>query len=184
MPKKDFSTGENIISETGNWNVASDFARIKIMLPLEKCECYEDIATFGYESIIEELMGYQIQNDFVRYKGLERLIKELLKICKNSKFAMKREGTEKALKEYEEKLKQIKNILPSLIEIKNNLISKTKEWKIINSKKFDRVLEIVIEIKSFINFPLNQNHLIFTDKPEFDPHSYKKSVKERMTDRG
>ena len=50
--------------------------------------------------------------------------------------------------------------------------------------KFNKVLEIVFEIKSAINFPLNRNHLIFTDREEFDPHAYKKAMKERMTHKG
>ncbi len=183
MPKKDSSTGESIISESGNWNVASDFARIKIMNPMDKCEFYKDLAMFGYESIMEELIYYQIPNDVGRYKGLRRYVEELLKLCKNSKFAMKRAGTKEDLNEYESKLKKIKKVLPSLVDVKNNQISKNTELKIIPNK-FDRVLEIVIEIESSIYFPLNQNHLIFTDKPEFDAHAYKKSMKERMTDRG
>ncbi len=183
MLKKDTSTGEPIISETGNWNVASDFARIKIMDPLTKCEYYQDIAMIGYESIIEELMGYQIENDFVKYTGLKRLINELLKVCENSRFAMKKPGTKEELKVYEDKLKKIKNILPFLVKIRKNGINKTKELKIIN-EKFDKILNIVIELKSSINFPLNKNHLIFTDKEEFDPNAFKTSLKERMKARG
>lgn len=182
MPKKDLSTGEMIISDSGNWNVASDFARIKIMVPLAKCDYYEDIAKFGSESIIEELLGYQIQEDLVKYTGLKRLINELLKICKNSAFAMKKGKTNEKLKEHENNLKRIKNVLPVLVHIKKNDIIKTSE--LILNKKFDETLDLVLEIKSLINIPLNQNHLIFTDKEEFDPHAYKRSTKERMVHRG
>lgn len=177
------STGETIISDTGNWNVASDFARIKIMIPLAKCDYYEDIARFGYESIIEELMGFQIQNDLIRYTGLKRLINELLKICKNSKFAMKKGNTSKTLKDYEKELDRIKKILPLLIKVITNNVNKTSEL-IINNVTFDKTLEIVLEIKSSINTPLNQNHLIFTDKEEFDVRAYKKAQKDRMINRG
>ena len=183
MPKKDPTTGEAIISESGNWNVASDFARIKIMNPLEKCEYYQTIAVFGYNSIIEELMYYQVPNDVVRYRGLIRLIKELLRVCENSKFAMKKPGTKDELKKREEELKKIENVLSAVVEVKNNHINRTQELKII-PEKFDKVLGIVVEIKSLINAPLNKNHLIFTDKEEFDPHAYKKAMKERITDRG
>lgn len=183
MPKTDSSTGEMIISDTGNWNVASDFARIKIMVPLAKCDYYEDVAKFGSESIIEELMGFQIQDDFVKYTGFKRLINELLKICKNSKFAMKKGKTKETLGDYEKELKRIKNVLHLLVKVTKNDINKTRELKII-PEKFDKTLEIVLDIKSSINTPLNQNHLIFTDKEEFDIRAYKKSQKERMTERG
>jgi len=183
MPKTDSSTGEMIISESGNWNVASDFARIKIMVPLAKCDYYEDIAKFGSESIIDELMGYQVQNDFVRHTGLKRLINELLKICKNSKFAMKKGKTKETLTNYEKKLNQIQKLLHLLIEVKRDDINKTKELRIIN-EKFDKTLDIVLEIKSYINVPLNQNHLIFTDREEFDIRAYKRLQKDRMIQRG
>ncbi len=183
MPKKDYSTGENIISDSGNWNVASDFARVKIMIPLAKCDYYEDIAKFGTESIIEELMGYEIPNDIVRYTGLKRLVNELIKICKNSKFAMKKANTKKDMKDYEDKLKQIIKVLPKLITIRSNNINKTRQL-LIDQDKFDKTFDIVLEIKSSINFPLNQNHLIFTDKEEFDIRSYKKEMKDRMVNRG
>jgi len=183
MPKKDLSTGEMIISDTGNWNVASDFARIKIMTPLAKCDYFEDIARFGSESIIEELMGFQIQDDLVRYTGLKRLINELLKICKNSKFAMKKGTTKKTLEDYEKELKRIKNILHLLIRIRKDDINKTKELIII-PEKFDKTLEIILEIKSSINIPLNQNHLIFTDREEFDLRAFKELKKKQMVERG
>ena len=183
MPKKDLSTGEMIISDTGNWNVASDFARIKIMTPLAKCDYFEDIARFGSESIIEELMGFQIQDDLVRYTGLKRLINELLKICKNSKFAMKKGNTEKTLGDYEKELKRIKNILHLLIRIRKDDVNKTKELIII-PEKFDKTLEIILEIKSSINIPLNQNHLIFTDREEFDLRAFKELKKKQMVERG
>lgn len=183
MPKKDFATGESVISETGNWNVASEFSRVKIMIPLAKCEYFKDIATFGYEEIADQLMGFNIQNDFVRFTGLKRYINELLKICKNCKFAMKKANTKETLKDLQDKLKKIKGLVNLLVNIKKDNINKTKEL-IIDNEKFDKVLEIVMEIESAINFPLNHNHLIFTDKEEFDPQAYKELLKKRMVGKG
>ncbi len=183
MPQKDSTTGEKIISETGNWNVASDFARVKIMTPQSKCEYYEDIAIFGSDTIIEELMSYTIPNDLVRFTGLKRLVRELIKLCKNTRFAMKREGTKDELDEYEKSLIKIKKVLPLLFFMRRDNVNRTEELEII-PEKFNKVLEIVLEIKASINIPLNKNHLIFTDKDEFDPNAYKKLMKERMIGRG
>ncbi len=182
MPKKDIATGESIISESGNWNVASDFSKIKIMLPLAKSEYYEDIASFGYESLVEELQNYQIENDLIRYNGLKRLVNELLKLCQNCKFAMKKPNTKKELEDIEKKLQKIKRVLPYCADIKTNNLDRSRRLQL--NEEFDKVLKIVIEIKSDINNPLNKNHLIFTDKEEFDPHAFKKAQKERMIGRG
>jgi len=183
MPKKETSTGDWVISETGNWNVASDFARVKIMIPLSKCEYYEDIAKFGYDAISEELMGQHIQNDYVRFVGLRRLINELLRVCKNTMFAMKVGKTKETLDGYEKRLVKVRNILPLIIKVKRDNISKTKDIILIPDE-FEKTLEIVLNLKSLINIPLNKNHLIFTDKEEFDPHAFKESIKERMTSKG
>lgn len=183
MAKSDFFDGSSI-SESGNWNVADKFSKVKIMLPLAKCEFYEDLAQFGYESFIDELVNwYNIPVDVVRLKGLTRLIKELLRICKNTKFAMKKAGTKKELEDLEKKLEEIQKVLPALYKIQFSNVKKTKTLVLIHDK-FEIVLNKVIEIKSQINDPLNKNDLIFISKEEFDPKAFKKSLMERMTTKG
>lgn len=183
MPKRDVASGEHIISETGNWNVAAEFSKLKIMKPLYKCDFFEDLAKFGYESVMEELMNYNVPNDYIRYKGLRRLINELLRVCNNSKFAMKKGKTKETMVKFEKNLENLKKLLPSTYSIKRNDIKKTQEMKIVE-KPFGEILEIVLKIKASINVPLNQNHLIFTDKEEFNPRAFKDRKKERMENKG
>lgn len=172
------------ISETGNWNVADKFTKVKIMLPMAKCEMYEDLAQFGYDNFLDELIDYyNIPMDVTRLKGLNHLIKELLKICKNVKFAMKRGNSKKELQKYEDQLKAINKLIPSLYKIKVDQVRKTKIINLIPGK-FDLILEKVIEIKAGINDPLNQNDLIFVNKEEFDPKEYKRKMMERMKTKG
>lgn len=172
------------ISETGNWNVADRFTKVKIMLPMAKCEMYEDLAQFGYDDFIDEIINYyNVPMDVTRLKGLTHLIKELLKICKNVKFAMKKAGTKQELQKYEDQLKSIQKVIPSVYKIHFDQIRKTKNIVLIESK-FDVILERVIEIKSKINEPLNKNDLIFVSKEEFDPKEFKKKMMERMANKG
>ncbi len=96
---------------------------------------------------------------------------------------MKKDNTKKTLEDLEKKLKKIKEVIHVLVNIKKNNVNKTREL-IIDNEKFDKVLEIVMEIESAINLPLNQNHLIFTDKEEFDPHAYKEQLKKRIIGKG
>lgn len=183
MGKSDFFDGASI-SESGNWNVADKFSKVKIMLPLAKCEFYEDLAQFGYESFIDEIVNwYDVPMDVVRLKGLTRLIKELLRICQNTKFAMKKPGSKKELIKLEKELENIQKILPALYKVHVNTVKKTRDLRLI-PEKFDKVLSKVIEIKSKINEPLNKNDLIFVNKEEFDPKAFKKSIMERMANKG
>ncbi|KKL77847.1 hypothetical protein LCGC14_2030750, partial [marine sediment metagenome] len=53
-----------------------------------------------------------------------------------------------------------------------------------NKEIYEKVLERVLEIKALINEPLNKNHLIFTDKKEFDPRAFKEGIKKRIIGQG
>lgn len=183
MPKKDYGSDEYVISETGNWNVAADFSREKIMKPMIKCDFYEDIAKFGEENIIEELMGYGLPHDMIRFSGFRRLVEELIKLCNNAKFAMKKPGTKDELHGYKDILEKIRKSFPLLYETKKDNYKKTQQIKLIEDK-FEKALLLTIEIKSDLNEPLNKNHLIFTDKEEFDPQAFKEKLKNRITDKG
>lgn len=183
MPKKEVQD-EYVVSESGNWNVAARFAEEKIMKPLIRCEIYEDLALFGYESILEELVNYdQIPKDIVKITGLKRLIRELIRISKNVKFAMKKSGTKEALKKIEEELFKIEEIIPALYEVTFSVITKSQTLTL-KQKTFDAILEKVLKLKSEINIPLNNNHLIFTDKDEFDPAAFKERIKRRIIEKG
>lgn len=183
MPKKDGS--DYIISETGNWNVADKFSKHKILKPLVMCDYYEDIAYFGYESLIDELANHEAPpNDVIRIKAFKRLIMELIRIIDNSKFALKRGNTKKTALSYKSQLKKIQLQIPNLVKTSYNNSEETTIIKIKNPLVFEQFVDIVSQIKSKINEPLNSNHLIFTDKEEFDPVAFKDHLKRRMVNKG
>lgn len=169
------------VSDTGNWNTASDFSRIKIMKPLDFCDHYENIARFGYDTLIEELQNFGVPLDNLKLIGLERLVSELLKICGNVKFAMKVAGTPKLLKNIKDELERIMKIIPLLSKV---ITKQRKQQMILQKEKYYKILNIVIELKSKLNIPLNKNHLIFTDKKEFDVKAHKKKLIEDAKTRG
>ncbi|KKM81133.1 hypothetical protein LCGC14_1332840 [marine sediment metagenome] len=182
MPQKDGK--ESIISESGNWNVADQYTKSKIMRPLNLCDYYEDIAMFGYETIADELINYSSPpNDVIKYKALLRLLHELIRLIDNCKFALKVGKTKEQVLKYREQLIELSGLCPKLI--KSNIDqSGAMVFKITNLARFDKLLSIACKIKSKINEPLNKNHLIFTDREEFDPKAWKKSLKERMISQG
>ena len=169
------------VSDTGNWNVASDYSRLKIMKPLDYCDHYENIARFGYDTLIEQLENYGIPLDNLKLIGFERLINELLKICGNVKFAMKSGGTDTELGKIKEDLEKVREIIPVLFK---TVVKMKKKTLILDAKKYYKTLDLVIELKAKLNEPLNKNHLIFTNKEEFDPKKYKDSILEGAKSRG
>ena len=170
-------------SESGNWNVASDYSKLKIMKPLFNCDIYENIAKFGYDSFGEQLENYNVPQESLRLMGLDRLIHELLKLIKNCKFAMKKKGTKETLENDEKLLRKILQFTPKISSIKVNQVRRTKETKI-DENLFNLILNKVLDIKEKVNEPLNKNDLIFTSKEEFDPIAYKKLVFDRATTQG
>ena len=73
--------------------------------------------------------------------------------------------------------------MPVFFRYKFNQVKRTKEMVVI-PKTYDKILEIVLEIKALINEPLNKSHLIFTDKEEFDPKAFKDAMKSRIINKG
>lgn len=182
MPRNDGK--EAIISESGNWNVADQYTKSKIMRPLNLCDYYEDIATFGHETIADELINYSAPpNDVIKYKALLRLLHELIRLIDNCKFALKKAKTKEEVLGYKKQLIDLQTMVPKLIKSKVNQ-SGSRVIQITNHSQFESLLSLVCKIKSKINEPLNKNHLIFTDREEFDPKGFKKDLKDRMVHKG
>jgi len=180
MPKKEL-TDDFVVSDYGNWNVASDYSRLKIMKHLYFADEYETIATFGFTDFEEEL-NFNGNADFLRIRGFKRLLKTLSLIISNSKFAVK--GTPRIdLENYDKELRQYGKVINLLFKYKLNQRTKIKELVIIKDK-YDQALDRVLEIKSLINEPLNKYDLIFTHKDEFDPKKFKEAIKKGLVEIG
>ena len=176
MPKKEGA--DLVLSDHGNWNVAADYSKLKIMKPLYLADEFETIATFGFIDFYEETIN-QMNVDVVKIRGFKRLIKTLLMVINNSIFAVKK-GDRTLLEDYAKELKQYYKIVSVLFSYKKNEQRKTKEL-IINQEKYDAALERIVEIKALINEPLNRYDLIFTHKEEFDPKAAKEAIIKRLT---
>ncbi len=180
MPKKPF--GESEISDTGNWNVAADYSKLKIMKQLYLADEYETIATFGFVDFIDEL-NFNVNTDVLKIRGFKRLIKTLLLIINNTSFAIRKTTDKDKMKKLKEELERFWKVVPVLFEYKQNQRNKTKELKVVE-EDYDKAMERVIEIKAEINEPLNKYDLIFTHKEEFDPAAAKRMIKDELINTG
>ncbi len=181
MPKKsDFDSPE--MSEYGNWNVAADYAKLKIMKQLYLADEYETIATFGFVDFMDEL-NFNVNTDVLKIRGLKRLIKSLLMVINNTRFAIRKKTDKQQVDALKAELERFWKVIPVLFEYKINQKDKTKELKIVE-EDYNKAMERVIEIKSEINEPLNKYDLIFTHKDEFDPAKAKEMIKLGLIKRG
>lgn len=181
MPKGTSLYEDKVMSDYGNWNVASDYARLKIMKQLYLADEYEIIATFGFSDLIEELTT-DFSVDVLKIRGFKRLIKSLIMVIDNSKFAVK--GIhKKTLNNLRGELQRYWKVIPTLYKYKRNEKNKTQELRL-EQNEYNQAIERIIEIKSEINEPLNRYDLIFTHKEEFDPKAAKEQIKADLTQRG
>lgn len=178
MPKKEEGY---LVSETGNWNVANDYSKLKIMRPLYHADVYQEIAEFGTVDFEGELNIDPKIADYLKIKGFRRLLYYLILVIDNSMFALKI-GKENMVS-YKEELIRFRSVINLLYENKFNPQTKGNEVSIIY-EKYNKALERVKELKSLINEPLNKNDLIFTNKEEFDPKEYKRQIFESATTKG
>ena len=169
------------VSELGNWNVASDYSRIKIMKPLDHADHYENIARFGSDTFFEQLENYGIPLDTLKLIGFERLVNQLITLCDNSMFAMKVAKTKEDMQKLQNQLKEVRKHLGLLSKI---ITKQGKQELILQKVKYHKALDFVSDIKAKINEPLNKNHLIFTDKEEFDPKKYKEQIIKGAIEKG
>ena len=124
MPKKSiFDNDEYMISETGNWNVAADYSKFMIMQSLNLCYKYYLISLHGYVDLIEELQYGNYNIDFLKMKGFNRLVNELIALITNTKFAVAKSKGREKLETIRKDLIRI-NKLQSLI-VRTNLHSLT-----------------------------------------------------------
>ena len=175
MPKKSDYVD---FTESGNWNVAADYVKLKIMKHLYLADEYELTAIFGTGEMVDEFITNEQMKVVGRLKALKRLRKTLDIIINNTIFAVKKDDKPKLEDLYKELTKWDRAMI--FCEIINyDMRTKSKTIKI-NETVFKKVLDGLIKIKKDLNEPLNRANLIFTEVEEFDPDKFKAEIAEDM----
>jgi len=169
-------------AESGNWNTAENYSKIKIMNLLAVSDEYEELAEFGSLNLFDEITNKDYTEE-IKLRAFRRLINHLIRVCNNSYFALEKHQTaQRKLESYKIELKGIREKIPNFLMVVSNSISKTQ--KIHLTPEYIVNLERVSEIKKEINVELNQGDLIFIHKDNFDAKEYKKRIFEDAISRG
>ena len=167
-------------AESGNWNTAENYSKVKIMTLLAITDEYEELAEFGSLNIFDEMTDKRYTEE-IKIRAFRRLINHLIRICNNSFFALK-PSNQATLETYKIELKDIKDNLQVLMKVTNNQIK--KEQTISLTPEYYNKLERVSEIKKSINVELNKGDLIFIHKDNFNPKEFKKRIFDDAVERG
>jgi len=166
---------------SANWNVAKHYSELKILKHLLLADEYETIATFGVSNITENFGVTDYYRNLNRILSLNRLAKEIEMIINNSYFAMKKDDKKKTLV-LKERLLKVMEFLPNIEKKSFNQLTNITKVEV-NESMFNEVLKKLIQIKTELNEPLNDNNLIYGMVDEFDPDKAKENFMNNMINR-
>ena len=168
------------ISETGNWNTAQSFIQFKVAKLLVELDEYQEISQYGTANIVEEFVVGEPEKDIAKIKGIFRFHSTLMMLIENTFFAVKKHNDKELMKKYYRDLKRLK---PLVQEVKLRKMINGRMRDSIDEEVFNWILDVLVDIKSKVNIPLNNSDLIFNSVEDFDPDKFKMDIKKRMSER-
>lgn len=154
-------------SETGNWNISSDFNNQKILKFLILLDEYLELARFGTLNISEEFLVDDKMKANIRIKSTRRFINTALFTLGNSRASLRRDDDKVKFDEYIKILKAFRKIIPSTYkEIKPMRSSKYIK---INEEEHEKLLEYLETIKNEMLDPLHRAELLSKRYEDTDP---------------
>lgn len=169
-------------SETKPWNVAEDYSQLKIMKLLYELDQYELMATYGVVNIAEEFAVDPEVKKQMRISAVKRLAKTCQMVINNTIFMVKKKDKPRmeALRQDVEKVKPLIKMCYS-----NARDEKSKGKNIIiHEEMFEKLLDILIRVKTDLVDPLNEAKLIYTKEEDFDIDKYKQNVMNQIVEGG
>lgn len=171
--------------ESGNWNLADYYSKLKIGRHLVEIDNLIELAAFGTNDLVQEFIIDEPTKQIARIHALERLHKKLSLVVNNTLFAIKKKEDKIKLKYYSS---VIEKISPLLAHTKKKKIihsySGRSESIVINEKIFSRVLLILERVHRDVLDILNKSDLIFASMEDFDPEKLKNEFHRQFIEEG
>lgn len=151
---------------TDAWNVADGYTKLKILRQLIQLDRWEVISQYGTDEIEERQMYDPITINKRRVDALDRYISTLRQLIGNTIFAIKKEDI-KECQGFLDRLKTLQEFMPQVYD--QVLPDRVNDERFeINEDLFNKIFEILQEIKDQLNTPLNKAGLIFRPTEEVD----------------
>ena len=167
MAKKGGSEfGGEINAGSDAWNVADGYTKLKILRQLIMLDRWDTIAQFGTEEIDEDRVYDNNQLKKRRVEGLQRLHSTIKQLLGNVLFALKK-SDQSTVRALVDRVKNIEEFIPKAFEEKEDLINHSVTFEI-NEDVFNKLIEILQDVKDQLNTPLNNAGLIFRPSEEID----------------
>lgn len=171
------------MAESANWNVAADYARLKVMRHLHAIDDYILTARYGFATLAAE---FEMPDPNVkvraRIQALHRLAQTLRMLIRNTRFACKTKD-KPILDNKRQDIERVEKLIPKSYYTIHDDRSGTSQYKV-NEDMFVQCVNILENISEELNEPLNRADLIFTSTEEFDPKKAFEETFERLTTTG
>ncbi|SRR6056297_3554949 len=173
-----------IESETGNWNMSASYIE-DLHTKLEQSSHFRTMCKFGVENIVEDLIGLNIPIDNQKIVSIKWFCESLRELTYDVLPCIKVKNTKTPLLKLKKELTFLSKKIDEanfIYNVKKDNIRKVSQKKL--NKAFPKVLLRLEEIKREITEIMNKNDLIFAHKKEFNHEDFKKSIKDRMRNKG
>lgn len=166
MAKNSGDFGGDINLGSDAWNVADGYTKLKILRQLIMLDRWDTIAQFGTEEIDEDMPYNDNQIKKRRVEALQRFHSTIKQLLGNVLFALRKED-QPTVRSYLSRIKTVDEFLSKTFEIKQDIVSHEDQFEI-NEDLFNKIMEILQDIKDNLNTPLNNAGLIFRPTEEVD----------------
>lgn len=170
--------------ESGNWNVAEAYSKLKIMRHLSDIDEYIKVCNFGATELVNQLMLDEETENRAKITALKRLHKTIEMLIRNTLFAVKKDDVKK-METYLEYICGINNLLPKIQKtIKVQSAYGFSNKTTIETNIYNSILNVLVQISQELLVPLNKADLIFMSVDEFDPIKHKEEILRELSDTG
>jgi hypothetical protein len=173
----DHNIGGEINLGTDNWNVADGYTKLKILRQLILLDRFDTISQFGTEDLGEDQMMSDNDIKRRRVEALQRFHSTLKQLIGNVIFALKKED-QPTVKALQERIKTVSEFISKCYGSKQDGVTYDEIFNI-EEDLFDKILDILQDIKDKLNTPLNNANLIFRASEEIDLDKMMDTIVER-----
>lgn len=148
------------------WNVADGYTKIKILRQLIMLDRWDTIAQFGTEEIGEDMNYNDDTINKRRVEALQRFYSTIKQLLGNVYFAI-RSADKQKVKALVGRIDTVSEFMPKTYSTREDSVSHNIYFEI-HEELFDKILDILQEVKDQLNTPLNNAGLIFRPSEEVD----------------
>lgn len=174
---------ESPFSETGKYNIAMGYANEILFHHVLMMNRSEILAEYGSLDPLDSIYNDEYSRDVMKIEGLKFFKIYLEMLISYAHFAVKKKENRGPLEDCHKKIKELTKYMDVIEKIKTDQVRKINT-KSINKDVFNKVFNILKDIRMEVMPILYREDLIFKYVEELSPKEFKKAMMRRMVEYG